>query len=214
MNSENLMRAHRSLIALALLAAGCSDKIGGPVAPGQPLAQEWVNSSSIPTLQQSPTAPPLETYQISYWAHVWKASTVTVNYQPAWEGAAGQPFLSFTIPTKGLSALGDGTLLNKGDSVQITLTIDPVDFSVDFQPSGLVFSPAYPAYLTLWYENANPDLDGNGVVDGNDQTLMQQLTFYCQTAWLPWMKIPSRHDSAQPSISTVLYHFSQYAVSW
>jgi hypothetical protein len=103
----------------------------------------------------------------------------------------------------------------RGDSLVITITIDPVDFSVDFQPTGVLFSNTAPASLTLWYENANPDLDGDGVVDSTDDALRQQLTFYYQLAGTnTWTKHPSKNDPAMPSVTGALYHFSEYALSW
>jgi len=63
---------NRALIALtlALVAAGCSDGTS-PTAIQPPLAQATSESSSFTEthiLQQAPTAPPLETYQVSFWA--------------------------------------------------------------------------------------------------------------------------------------------------
>src|SRR5882762_3202561 len=90
MDSENRMCARRYLIplVLALVAAGCSDQVGPSSAVLPPVALEVsdslrVSGNSIPILQQSPTAPPLETYQVSFWAYRGVETTVTVNYQPA-----------------------------------------------------------------------------------------------------------------------------------
>src|SRR5947209_14145048 len=126
-------------------------------------------SAEMHILQQAPTAPPLQTYQVSFWAYTGQASTVTVNYQPAAGQAVGQPFLRFDIPKNGLRAGADGVSLKRGDSVFVTLTMDPVNLSVAFQPTGVLFSIGSPASLTLWYGNANPDLNRDGVVDATDQ---------------------------------------------
>jgi hypothetical protein len=171
--------------------------------------------SGLHVLQQAPGAPPLETYQVSFWAYRGQASTVQVNYQPAARDTVGQPFLRFDIPEDGLRTGADGVRLQEGDSVFVTLTIDPVVFSVDFQPSGLVFSRRLPASLTLWYENANPDLNGDGAVDATDQALQQQLALWCRLVGTrSWFKLSSNNDATLPSVSTALYHFSEYAVSW
>jgi hypothetical protein len=228
------MCARRYLIplVLALVAAGCSDQAGPSSVALPPVALEVSDSlevsdglqvsdslemsgNSIPILQQSPTAPPLETYQVSFWAYRGVETTVTVNYQPAPGESVGQPFLRLDIPQHGLKAGADGMKLNPGDSVAMTLTIDPVSFSVDFQPSGVLFSKHFPATLTMWYENANPDLNGDGVVDATDQTLAQQLTIwnYAVTKQA-WLRLSSTNDPTQARVSIALYHFSQYAMSW
>ena len=108
-----------------------------------------------------------------------------------------------------------GVPLRRGDSVAMTLTIDPNSFSVDFQPSGVRFSAYAPARLVLWYGNANLDLNGNGVLDGNDRTLVDQLAIWYQLSpSASWFRQLSRNDPTQTLVGTELYHFSEYAVSW
>ncbi len=214
-------------IALALVLGACGDpaapldqqpRPGRPameLAPGSNGTYSWPAATGIVTLRQSPTAPPLETYQVSFVAWRRKSSTVTVNYQAVDGQDVGQPFLTLYIPKRGLVAGAGGVPLARGDSVIITITIDPVDFSVDLQPSGVLFSNNAPASLTLWYENADPDFDGDGVVDSTDDALRQQLTFYYQsTGSSTWTKHPSKNDPATPSVTGALYHFSEWALSW
>ncbi len=209
------MLVRRSLIPLALLAAACTDGIG-PVPPAmeRPLAQS-VASRSIPMLRQAKTAPPLATYQVSFWAYVGKASAVAVNYLPAKGQLVGDPFLRFSIPRDGLVAGANGATLKSGDSILVTLNIDPVSFLVDFQPSGVLFSKTSPATLGFWYGRANPDLNGDGVVDAVDETLKQQLAIWYQGDKVyGWSKQPSINDTTKQLVGTAIYHFSQYAVSW
>jgi hypothetical protein len=211
-------------VAILLALADCRDAVAPlndqSVAAHRPGMTAEAQSQRTPAtgvemLQQAPTAPPLRTYRVSFWAHVGKASLVTVTYQPAPGQWLGQPFLSFYIPKNGLVAGADGAPLKRGDSVSITLTIDSVSFSTHFEPSGVLFSKNFPANLTLWYENANLDLNGNGVVDGWDWSQLQQLAFWYHTAKTQgWSKLPSTNDTQQTFVSTALYHFSEYALSW
>ncbi|PYP69317.1 MAG: hypothetical protein DMD41_17040 [Gemmatimonadetes bacterium] len=211
-------------LAIALAFAGCQDATGplsernvarSQVGVAGQLVSDAMASTQLSILQQAPTAPPLETYQLSFWAYKGDPSTVTVNYQPAAGEWVGQPFLELSIPKNGLLAGAGGESLKGGDSVLVTLTIDSVNFSVDFQPSGVVFSTGNPATLVLWYENANPDLNGDGVVDTTDQMLEQQLAvWYHATKTNSWFKLSSNNDPMLPSVSTALYHFCEYAVSW
>jgi hypothetical protein len=169
----------------------------------------------IPTLRQSPSAPPLETYQVAFVVSRTHGSSVTVNYLPVAGQTVGDPFLRFSIPRRGLVAGAGGVPLAMNDSLTVTLTIDPVNFAVDFQPSGVVFSNRAPATLTLWYEHADPDCNGDGVVNSADQALQQGLTFYYKLAGgTAWAKQTTQNDPATPSVTTALHHFSEYAVSW
>jgi hypothetical protein len=210
------MFAHRALIpfTLALLAAGCSDQVG-PSSAVPALVAQRNSGSSIPILQQSATAPALETYHVAFMAHVGQPSLVTVRYEPTAGQVVGDPFLRFEIPRNGLVAGASGIPLRRGDSIAMTLTIDPNSFSVDFQPSGVIFAANAPARLAIWYGNANLDLNGNGILDGNDRALVDQLAIWYQLApSAAWFKQLSRNDPTQTLVGTELYHFSEYAVSW
>ncbi len=222
------MRARRFLRGSALVAilwtvAGCRDAVtplDGPQLAGS--APTMLGEmTSLPTdaegmhiLQQGAAAPALETYQVSFWARKDRASTVVVNY------TTGEPFLRFDIPRDGLKRGpgdndDDDRKLRKHDSLLITLTIDPRTFTVDFQPSGVVFDKHHRATLAMWYENANPDLNGDGVVDATDYALTQQLAIWTRHAKrAPWMKLASGDGAFLPFVWTELRHFSQYAVSW
>jgi len=212
---EPRMSVRRALIPLTLALLGaCTDQLGPSAAVPPPLAQR-MSGNAFRVLQQSATAPALETYQVAFTAYVGQSSLITVRYQPRADQAVGDPFLRFEIPRNGLMSGASGVPLRRGDSVAMTLTIDPNGFLVDFQPSGVMFSPNAPARLALWYGNANLDLNGNGVLDGNDRTLMDQLAIWYQlTRSASWFKQLSRNDPTQTLVGTELYHFSEYAVSW
>ena len=212
------MFVRRSFVALAVALAfvECRD-MAGPVTervvPGPQFSR--MPAAGIRMLQQSPSAPPLEAYRVSFWAFVGKASTIRVRYQAAAGASLGGSFLRFEIPKQGLETDAGGTRLKRGDSVHITLTIDPVSFEVHFKPSGVTFSRTWPAALTIWYGNANPDLDGDGAVDGVDRKLAQQLAVWTQTRKTqPWLKLASRNNTSRSMVAAPLYHFSEYAVCW
>lgn len=214
------MRAPRLLwvpVAMVLVLAGCQDATG-PSDGAHALADAAAYTPSAGPdahyLRQSPTAPALETYEVSFWARQGEASTVTVNYLPTGDESVGQPFLRFEIPRNGLSTDPNGKRITPRDSVLVTLTIDPVNFAVDFQPSGLRFGRGRPARLTFWYENADPDLNGDGVVDAADAACLEQITVWGRAGGRRWTALPSTVDPNLPSVSTSVPHFSEYAVSW
>ena len=203
-------------VALAMVAAGCSDFAAPstPVVP-PPLTQTVATTTSIPMLREAATAPRLKTYQMLFWAKRGTQTTVGVNHRRAPGQTWGDPFLRFRIPINGLAAGANGVPLARGDSVRITLTIDSLSFAVDFQPSGVVFSTSSPAQLAIWYQDANPDLNGDGVVDGTDEMLEQQLAIWGRGGKTdPWKQLASRNDTTQQYVASAIYHFSQYAVSW
>jgi hypothetical protein len=211
----------RWLLAILVVLVGCRDVAGPP--SDHPVASQlsWMGTTvSLPSptgihaLRQAPGAPPLETYQVSFWACDGEAATVSVNYQPAAGQSVGQPFLRFDIPKNALATRADGARMNRGDSVYVTLTIDPVTFAVEFQPSGVWFSNGVPAQLTFWYQNADPDLNGDGVTDAADQKLEQQIAVWGNADDTRWVRLASTNDPTLPSVSTFLRHFSEYAVSW
>ncbi len=209
---------NRALIALtlALLAAGCADGIGPqPAAVTPPLYDMTVSSPGTHVLRQAPTAPRLQTYQVSFWARRGTQTTIFVNYRRTPGEWLPDPFLRFRIPINGLVAGAGGVPLARGDSVRITLTIDSVLLNVDFQPSGVVFSKSSPAQLAIWYQNANPDLNEDGVVDAIDAALKQQLAIWYKSAKAdPWRQLWSKNDVTLELVTVALHHFSQYSVAW
>lgn len=211
-----LSARHWLPVAILLVLAGCQD-------PAAPVGEHNVAANvvrppvaaDLPMLRQARTAPPLETYQVSFWARNAEPSTVVVNYRPATGEWMGRPFLTFAIPRGGLQTGPDGQRLGGRDSVYITLTIDPARFLVHFEPSGLVFSGRHPATLTFSYENANPDANGDGVVDSTDRMLGEYIAIWVRTATpAPWVKTSSNDQTGQHAVSTDPRHFSEYAVSW
>jgi hypothetical protein len=215
------MTPRLGLLLIVLVAfAGCRDATA-PTAPMdrptpaglEASTQLWAGGPS--TLVQAPWAPALETYQVSFWARRGKATTVKVNYLPAPGHAVGQPFLRFNIRKDGLQRGADGRALLKHDSVYITLTIDPVAFDVKFEPSGVRFAMQSPASLTLWYTNANPDVNGDGVVDRTDALLRAESgLYYIKPHKGVKRRLPSNNDPQHQTITGPLLHFSEYAISW
>jgi len=218
MHREHHMRFRRYLMSLTvvLVAAGCTDQTGpSPTAVPVPLAALVPPPPGTHILQQSPTAPRLQTYQVSFWARRGTQTTVFVNYRRRPGQWFPDPFLRFRIPINGLVAGAGGVPLARGDSVRITLTIDTVSFNVDFQPSGVLFSSSSPAQLAIWYQDANPDLNGDGDVDAADQALKDQLAIWYRGSKAgPWKQIWSKNDTSQEVVTAALYHFSQYSVAW
>jgi len=209
-----VLRRPRLLRLRILLALAACREVA---APGSPLSVQGDVVSSNPgihLLRQSPAAPRLETYRISFWARRGTQTSVSVHYRRAPGQRFSDELLRFRIPINGLVAGANGVPLQRGDSVRITLTIDTVLFKVDFQPSGVVFSKSSPAQLAIWYKNANPDLNGDGVVDATDAELEQQLAIWSESTTDAWRQLASKHDPAQKLVAAEVQHFCEFAVAY
>ncbi len=214
MGGDVVTRRFWLTVAALCVLAGCQDA-AAPVMEQTIVGDVVGSTEGLHILTQAPTAPALETYQVSFWARKDRASTVLVQYQPAAGESDGHPFLWFNVPKDGLRTGGAGVHLGHRDSVLITLTIDPVNLTVDFEPSGVRFSGKHPAALAVWYGNANPDLNADGVVDAADAELAEQIAIWGRPAKpAPWMKTMSKTLTGQQWVVGPIRHFSQYAVSW
>jgi hypothetical protein len=200
-------------LTCAVGIAGCGD-VSAPVLPASSPSLQG-GPAGIHILHQGVNSPKLETYRLAFWMVKGRGKSVAVNYLPAAGAVSGEPFLRFQIPSGGLEAGPRGRPLRNGDSVLVSLTIDPTTFQVGFEPSGLQFSRGNPASLQIWFHHADPDLNGDGVVDAIDEALCQQLSFWYQLRpGQPWQPMASQRDLVGMSVSTALYHFSGYSVSW
>ncbi len=220
-----MLRRHRWLVlTLAVLLASCQDasRLTSPTA-GTTRSQRvamadafslW-GDSTVHILQQAQSAPQLETYQVSFWVRRDRETSVTVNYQPTAGRSTGQPYLWFDVPKDALFKNPDGEGFKGKDSVLITMTLDTVRFIVDFEPSGLLFKQDHPPMLVIWYQNADQDLNGDGVVDAADSVLLQQLRIITRSGKHEhWHWTRSFEGWNLPYVFAPLRHFSQYAVSW
>jgi hypothetical protein len=108
---------------------------------------------------------------------------------------------------------GSGDLA-AGDSVLVTVTIDPSTIKVSLEPTGLLFGD--PAQLRISYGGADGDLNGDGVVDDADAYIESQLLgmWYREGTDSAWERIPALESLADKSFTSALPHFSEYAISW
>lgn len=112
---------------------------------------------------------------------------------------SGEKFLEFEVDAESLLRRPDGTLFAEGDSVEITVQLDPSGrFLFEFQPSGLVFDPDEPAELRIRYVLAPSDLNGDGVVDEEDQEFEEGLSIWKrEDPGGPWLQLSSLEVEAR-----------------
>ncbi len=186
----------------------------GSTEPGAAsVTMSWTRSSAAKWALGAVAVKPaprlaLAQYQAAFWAVRGQSRSIAIDYAT---GAGSAPFLRFTTadPT---FVPGLGTLA-PGDSVLITVTVDPWVLAVELEPNGLKFGQ--PAQLKLWYGGAGGDLNGDDLVDGADADIESRLLgIWYQAGDSPWSPIPSTKSVSEKSLESYLEHFSGYAVSW
>ena len=232
MASENSMSLRRSLIplALALFGTGCTDG-PHPTAVPQLLAPaphflRWAGgvapkftaigavSSGVGDRGRRAALAggvSLDRYTASFWAVRGEPRSLQINYRSS-TGDTSAPFLRLTTADPAyVPGLGD---LAPGDSVLITVTIDPENIKVSLEPTGLLFGE--PGQLEISYGGADGDLNGDGVVDDTDSVIEGQLLglWYREGTEGAWERIPAEQLLSDKSFTSALPHFSEYAVSW
>ncbi|HEX8246496.1 MAG TPA: hypothetical protein VF541_23530 [Longimicrobium sp.] len=202
----------RTLAAAAtLLCAGalasCS---GGGDGPTDPIERP---QSELIFLRAAGGAPALQTDRIQFWAKAGDGVEREIRYSNTAPGYAGDECLRFKIPGNGLLKKPDGSLFQRGDSVLITVTVvDLQHFNFEFQPSGLQFSPDHPAELRVSFKWADPDLNGDGVVNDRDRNF--DFGFWKQEAeGLPWRRISTSRDSDLQEARANILGFTKYAMA-
>jgi hypothetical protein len=152
--------------------------------------------------------------QASFWAFTDRDSRLTVNALS--DDGTWQPYATVSIRRGSLLSRPDGTSFAFRDSIEITLSVDPAELRVELEPSGLKLNPLVPAQLSISYEGADPDFNGDGLVNGLDDYITQVLLGVSVQALPgdPWTAIPSYNDIVNRVLSADLRHFSGYAVSW
>ena len=230
MDSENRMSVRRCLIplALALLVARCSDRIGPPSAAltPQPHVLRWAGGTSpsfsaigaLPGrgdqgrfLSTPPGGLSLDQYVATFWAVRGAARSVQINYKSSTGDTSSQFLRLTTVDPAFVPGLGD---LAPGDSVLITVTIDPNSIKVSLEPTGLLFGD--PAQLQISYGGADGDLNGDGVVDSTDAQIESQLLglWYREGTDSAWARIAAVQSLSDKSFMSALPHFSEYEVSF
>ena len=153
----------------------------------------------------------LAQYTATFWAVRGEERSLQINYVSV-TGDTSSPFLRLVVDDPAyVPGLGD---LAPGDSVLMTVTIDPSNIKISLEPTGLLFG--HPAQLQIWYGGAGGDLNGDGVVDDADAWIEAQLLgmWYREGADSSWTEMPAAQSLADKSFTSALPHFSEYALCW
>ena len=175
--------------------------------------REPVEESELTFVRMAPDAPALTTTRTSFWAVRGQDRQVEIRY--AYEGGYTSKCLLFRVPAESLLRSPEGVPYVTGDSVRITVeSVDGKQYRFSFEPEGLRFDPAHPARLEVRYSYADPDLNGDGQVDGIDAAIASDISFWYQP-WTgeKWTRIPTTHDANVVEARAPVDGFSQYALA-
>ena len=195
-------------IVWSLGAAACND--GTAPAPVSRSADQ------LHFVRPAPSAASLPDTAVSFWAKRGEDRELRLYYNAQSGSGTGEEFLRFTVPAAALAQRPDGSAIAVGDSVLISVrVIDPSRLIVDFQPSGLRFSTGSPAHVRFELAETDSDLNGDGVVDSEDDSLKTQLSFWRQEApGQPWFKVASAVFTDLDEVDADVFGFTGYALAY
>lgn len=195
----------RAFIAAALvLGSGC-DILLDP-DPG------LVAESDLLFIRAAPDTPPFESTTVSFWIKRGETREAQIRYT----GYNGEgKCLLFRVPADAPLRHADGRAFAVGDSALVTIRLtDPSLFRFEFDPEGLEFDPAHPAELEIRYRWADPDYNGDGVVDAADTEIAASFAIWHQdTPGAGWEKIRTTRLDDLLEARAAVTGFSQYALA-
>ena len=207
------MRINRllPLSALVAIAAACADTSGdggdNTVPPGQ------LNFIRLP-----PTAPTLCADTVRFWAKRGVGIEGALVFPEPGDDCNGstEDFVRLKLDAQSLLAYPNGTLFQPGDSVLITLAwVGNDSILVHLEPTGLLFDPAHPAELKIEYAETHGDLDDDGDVDTDDDSIEQQIDIWRQPTLVDnYTRVGTAKFEDTDEIEAELNGFSRYALAY
>ena len=173
-------------------------------------------ASDVRLLRVLPIAPPLARTQASFWAVQGRNAGLDLYYRPLPGRTDSTKFLELRLGGASLDVRPDGTPVAMGDSVLITVQVtDPAHLVLDFQPSGLRFSPKDLPSMKLFYTFVGDDLNGDGRVDADDDAIASQLSIWRQeSTGQPWFRLTSLVTRGDKDVEARIPGFSGYAIMY
>lgn len=186
------------LLALSAALAACDNPSGD---------DDFVPGEELVFLRAAANAPALRTTDTSFVAVAGEDYDIRIDYVNGAEG------LRFRLDDESLWRRPNGTAFREGDTVTIRIRqVDAGGFNFEFQPAGLRFSPDEPAELRIDYGFANPDFNGDGAVDGDDDDF--EFGWWRQEQpGQPWQRIGSARVHDLTEVRADLTGFTRYALA-
>lgn len=208
-HSSHFFAIALSTVLLGALAGCGADSVISPDGELRPAAE-------LRFLRPAVDAPPLANPTLSFYAKRGVDREAFMYYQPRPGRSDSTVFMRFKVSASSLDRRPDGSVIQMGDSVLITIRVaDPSRLILDFQPSGLRFSAAQPADLKLVFRESNHDFDGDGDEDADDDRAKASLRIWKQEApGLPWMRLTSTTEFSLEELEADLLGFTGYAIAY
>jgi hypothetical protein len=202
-------RGIRCLLLAALLG------IVGSCSDGNAPNDGTKPPSELNVIHVAPTSTPLFNPSDSFYAKRGEDREVRIFFQDE-TGHQGEEYLRLRVNAQSLRALPDGTPILEGDSVLIHVNVvDPTEMLFELTPSGLQFNPLEPAELKIHYDHANGDLNNDGSVDGEDDSLESTLSIWRQEQLGdPFVRLTSVLSVEIDEAVADLTGFSRYALAY
>lgn len=205
MRALRILKRLLPLLALPLLV-GCEDIFGSD--------GDQVPENRLTFVRAAAGAPPLDSLVVTLWAKPGETRRATIRY-------VGVPHyqhdlcMEFTVPPGALVRRPDGTPVQPGDSVRITVrVVDAARFLFQFEPAGLRFADGNPAKLRVSYWWADRDYNGDGVVDSRDAAIAEQFGLWRQERpGDSWQRLPTARFADVQELTTDVPGFTRYAVA-
>ena len=202
-----------SMVAAALaagVALGCASDTTGPIVrpPGQ-----------LNILHLATTAPPLWNRDTVITCVKGQGCEGRIFFQDS-VGDPGEEFARLTLDQASLLRHPDGTAINDGDTVNITMSVVGDSVMLEFAPAGLRFDPAHPAKLVIEYGEAGDsvpeDFNGDGTPgDAGDDAIEQMLSVWREELpGDPFVKIGTAKIESLNEVEADLTGFSRYALAY
>lgn len=214
------MRRTLALFPVLWISIGCSPSERSPLAsvdaPGIRVVlgnrPHEMELRTIPLLRQDDGAPAVQSYDVVFTVTRGHSHEIELKYD---DGTGElEDFLELKFGENTLLQWPDGTPIEDGESVDITLTVDPSTFLFDLSPAGLVLSASDPLRIEVDYEHANPDFNGDGLVDELDEQIREQLGWWRQDEPALWTALETIHDLPEQSLRSQTDILENIAVSW
>ena len=125
-------------------------------------------------------------------------------------------FASLEVRKLSLLRRPNGTLISDGDSVFISFKwVGNDSILFEFQPTGLLFDPAERPELKINYTEAGPDLNDDGEIDGEDDSVETRLDIWRQERpGDEFFRVGTGKIEDSNEIEAKLNGFSRFAIAY
>jgi hypothetical protein len=200
----------RVLVPFALVALATCSGSGDPTT-----APETRPADQLNIVWLASNRPEFYGNSVSFWAKQGQDTEGSLYFKGE-NGDRGEEYARLRIRQGSLKSYPDGRPFGAQDSVLVTMRVaDETKIIIELLPSGLQFNAGSPAELRLEYDNDDPDLNHDGVVNAADEALQHQLAAWVQEVLNgPFAKAASVNSESLEEIEATLLGFSRLAVAY